>query len=75
MIHHAVLLSTYSKFQYPDATDRLVQIFSTFLFLGLIGGAAFLWVKLSSGSDGGGGSGSDGDDPLSNARRIMDKYK
>ena len=54
-----------------------VQIFSTFFFLAIIGGAAFLWVKLSSrGGDGGGSGGSsNGDDPLSNARRIMDKYK
>ncbi len=70
-----VPLSTFSHCQDPDATHCLAQIFSTFLFLGLLGGAAFLWVKLSSGSDGDGGSGSDGDDPLSSARRIMDKYK
>lgn len=54
------------------------QIFSTFLFLGVIGGAAYLWLKLNSdkGSGGGGsGSNSNGEDPLSDARRIMDKYK
>lgn len=53
-----------------------MQIFSTFLFLGVIGAAALLWTKLNSGQGSSGGSGSsDGDDPLSNARRIMDKYK
>ena len=54
----------------------LAQIFSTFFFLAIVGGAAFLWVKLSQGENDGGGSGSsNGDDPLSSARRIMDKYK
>ena len=54
----------------------VVQIFSTFLFLGVIGAAALLWTKLNSGQGSSGGSdSSDGDDPLSNARRIMDKYK
>lgn len=58
-------------------TFSYLQILSTFFFLALIGGAAFLWVRLNKGSNGGGGGsgGSDGDDPLSNARRIMDKYK
>ena len=37
-----------------------LQVLSTFLFLGLLGGAAFLWLKLSN-KDGGGGGGGDGD--------------
>ena len=61
-----------------DAIYNL-QILSTFFFLALIGGAAFLWVRLNRGRNGGGGGGgsggSGGDDPLSNARRMMDKYK
>ncbi|CAK0783824.1 hypothetical protein CVIRNUC_007024 [Coccomyxa viridis] len=58
------------------AFSLLQKIFSTFLFLGVIGAAALLWTKLNSGQGSSGGSGSsDGDDPLSNARRIMDKYK
>lgn len=70
--------SIYACIKLPSHEEYgfVAQIFSTFLFLGVIGGAALLWSKLNSGKASSGGSGSsDGDDPLSNARRIMDKYK
>ncbi|BDA41475.1 hypothetical protein COCOBI_02-2560 [Coccomyxa sp. Obi] len=51
----------------------LQKVLSTFLFLGLLGGAAFLWLKLSN-KDGGGDGGGDGD-ALADAKRIMDKYR
>ncbi|KAK9846420.1 hypothetical protein WJX81_003480 [Elliptochloris bilobata] len=55
----------------------LQRVLSTAFFFLALGGAAYLWVKLSSrgGGSGGGGSGGDGSDPLSEASRIMDKYK
>ena len=49
-----------------------VQILSTFFFIALLGGGAYLWVKLSGRNDGGG---DDGDDSLAEAKRIMNKYK
>lgn len=50
-----------------------VQILSTFFFIALLGGGAYLWIKLS-GRNGGGGD-DDGDDALAQAKRIMKKYK
>lgn len=64
----------------------LQKVVSTVLTLVLLGGAAYLYFRSSSsdsdsgGSSGGGSSSSGGrgddlDDPLTDARRIMDKYK
>lgn len=50
----------------------LLQILSTFLFIGVLGGAAYLWLKLSGKDD----SGDDGgNDALADAKKIMDKYR
>ena len=58
------------------------QVVSTFITLALLGGAAYLYFRSSSSNDSSGGSGGgskgrgdDLDDPLADARRIMDKYK
>ncbi|KAF6262436.1 hypothetical protein COO60DRAFT_626864 [Scenedesmus sp. NREL 46B-D3] len=63
----------------------LQKLVSTVLTIALLGGAAWFYFQYSggsgdSGSSGGGGGSkraddSDLDDPLSEARRIMDKYK
>ncbi len=55
------------------------QVLSTAFFFLVLGGAAYLFLKLSKGGGGGGGggggSGGGGGDLLSEASRIMDKYK
>ncbi|KAK9820120.1 hypothetical protein WJX72_006336 [[Myrmecia] bisecta] len=59
----------------------LNKVVSTALTVAVLAGAVFLWYKVSSGGDSDeGGSSSNGayddsDDPLSSAKRIMDKYK
>jgi len=60
----------------------LQKVLSTFITLALLGGAAYLYFRSSSSNDSSGGSGGgskgrgdDLDDPLADARRIMDKYK
>ena len=50
-----------------------VQILSTVFFLALLGGGAFLWIKLAGRKDGGDDDGDD--DSLAEAKRIMDKYR
>jgi nitrogen fixation-related uncharacterized protein len=47
-----------------------LQVVSTVLFLALMGGAAFLWLKLSGKDDDG-----NDDDALAEAKRIMNKYR
>lgn len=53
-----------------------VQLLSFTIFLGLVGGGAFLFVKSKTSSIGAGSGGNDNDDggPLADARKIMDKY-
>uniref|UniRef100_A0A383W2U3 Uncharacterized protein n=1 Tax=Tetradesmus obliquus TaxID=3088 RepID=A0A383W2U3_TETOB len=67
----------------------LQKLVSTVLTIALLGGAAWFYFQYAGGSGDGGSSGSGGgasssskravdgdlDDPLSEARRIMDKYK
>ncbi|EIE25230.1 hypothetical protein COCSUDRAFT_52800 [Coccomyxa subellipsoidea C-169] len=50
----------------------LQKVLSTFVFLGVLGGGAYLWLKLSSNDDSDGG---DSGDALTDAKRIMDKYR
>jgi hypothetical protein len=58
-----------------------MQVVSTFITLALLGGAAYLYFRSSSSNDSSSssgdskGRGDDLDDPLADARRIMDKYK
>ena len=48
------------------------QVLSTVFFIAVLGGAAYLWLKLSGKDD----SGDDGgNDALADAKRIMDKYR
>jgi hypothetical protein len=51
------------------------QVLSFVLFLGVVGGGLYLWYRISdnSGDDGKGGGGRS--DALSEAQKIMDKYK
>ena len=52
-----------------------MQLLSFTLFLGLVGGGAFLFVKSKTAGIGGGSSSKDDDGPLADARKLMDKYK
>lgn len=53
----------------------LQKVISFVLFLGVIGGGLYLWYRISdnSGDDGKGGGGRN--EALSEAQKIMDKYK
>jgi hypothetical protein len=52
-----------------------LQLLSFAIFLGVIGGGAFLLLKSQSSEDSEPVDKPEGDDVLGNARRIMDKYK
>ena len=58
-----------------------VQLLSFVIFVGILGGAAYFFLFRETDGGGGGGDGyrdsdnSGGNDALSEARRIMDKYK
>lgn len=45
------------------------------LFLGVVGGGLYLWYRISDNSSSGGSGGAAGNDALSQAQKIMDKYK
>ena len=54
----------------------VLQVVSTVFTLALVAGAGYVFVKSRSGSGSSSRADDDsGDDPLSGARRIMDKYK
>lgn len=60
---------------------RFVQVISTFVTIGLVGAAAVIAFRVAERNTSSGSSSSSSqepdnpDDPLSAARRIMDKYK
>ncbi len=60
----------------PDRCLVYKQVISTVLFFAVLGGGAYLWYRISENSkDGDGPDGSGGNEALTEAQRIMQKYK
>ena len=53
---------------------NLLKVLSTFLFLGLLGGGAFLWLKLSSNDKSDGGDSGDALQGMCAAEREREKH-